>query len=359
MHRLTSKLFRVLANTKSFYDDTYIFTKSRNIGDHLEALRKTLDILRDNKLYVKLFQCVFCAEDIPCLGDFVGRDGVRMDPDKVQTIKDWPVPRSQEELQSFLGLTGYVQRFCREYASLTATMLALLKKKDKRNAKINFDDEQLKIFKELKRRLCNPPVLHLHNFSKPMHPRTDASKFAVCGVLFQVVNGVERPIAYTSRKMKSAELNYPTQQQELLKQGKPFAGGVLARDIDAFFNFIRAENVPLDYVELFKVYHDKSMLSEVLMEKAVWGLPPGYYIVHAAEDIIEHCFTLIIRDPSDPVMFYDGYHERDDPPVILEQLTILGWPTNMYALCRVVLPRPKRPRRPKKKSSKKTKLSRN
>ncbi|KAG2785407.1 hypothetical protein PC116_g21847 [Phytophthora cactorum] len=101
------------------------------------------------------------------------------------------------------------------------------------------------------------------------------------------------------------------------------------------------------------------MLSEVLMEKAVWGLPPGYYIVHAAEDIIEHCFTLIIRDPSDPVMFYDGYHERDDPPVILEQLTILGWPTNMYALCRVVLPRPKRPRRPKKKSSKKTKLSRN
>ncbi|KAG6943241.1 hypothetical protein JG688_00017703, partial [Phytophthora aleatoria] len=55
-----------------------------------------------------------------------------------------------------------------------------------------------------------------------------------------------------------------------LQQGKTFAGGVLARDIDAFFNFIRAENVPLDYVELFEVYQDKSMLSEVLMEKAVW-----------------------------------------------------------------------------------------
>ncbi|KAG3111861.1 hypothetical protein PI125_g8722 [Phytophthora idaei] len=62
---------------------------------------------------------------------------------------------------------------------------------------------------------------------------------------------------------------------------KTFADGVLAPDIDAFFNFIRAENVPLDYDELFKVYQDKSML---LMEKAVRGLPPGYYIVHAAED---------------------------------------------------------------------------
>ncbi|KAE9089081.1 hypothetical protein PF010_g19142 [Phytophthora fragariae] len=95
-------------------------------------------------------------------------------------------------------------------------MFALLKRKNKRNAKIHFSDEQLKKFKELKRRLCNPPVLHLPDFKQPMHLRTDASKFAVGGVLFQVVDGVERPIAYTSRKMKSAELNYPTQQQELL-----------------------------------------------------------------------------------------------------------------------------------------------
>ncbi|KAG2922036.1 hypothetical protein PC117_g16080 [Phytophthora cactorum] len=216
MNRLTSKLFRDLKHTKSFYDDIYIFTKSPKIEDHLEALRETLDILRDNKLYVKLSKCVFCADEIPCLGDFVGRKGVCMDPDKVQTIKDWPVPRNQEELHSFLGLTGYVQRFCPDYASLIATIFTLLKKKDKRNAKIHFNDEQLKNFKELKRRLCSPPVLHLPDFSQPMHLRTDASKFAVGGVLFQVVDGVERPIAYTSRKMKPAELNYPTQQQELL-----------------------------------------------------------------------------------------------------------------------------------------------
>jgi hypothetical protein len=143
MHRLTSKLFRGLKNTKSFYDDIYIFTKTHNIDEHLGALRKTLNVLRDNKLYVKLAKCVFCAEEIPCLGDFVGRDGVRMDPDKVQTIKDWPVPRTQEELYSFLGLTGYVQRFCPEYASLTATMFALLKNQNKRNAKIHFSEEQL------------------------------------------------------------------------------------------------------------------------------------------------------------------------------------------------------------------------
>ncbi|OWY92111.1 Retrovirus Polyprotein, partial [Phytophthora megakarya] len=95
-------------------------------------------------------------------------------------------------------------------------MFMLLKKQNKRNAKIHFNKEQLKNFKELKRRLCDPPELHLPDFNQPMHLRTDASKFAVGGVLFQVVDGVGRPIAYTNHKMKSAELKYPTQQQELL-----------------------------------------------------------------------------------------------------------------------------------------------
>ncbi|KAE9048255.1 hypothetical protein PR002_g564 [Phytophthora rubi] len=72
MHRLTSKLFRDLKSPKSFYDDIYIFTKSSKIEYHLEALRETLSILRDYKLCVKLSKCVFCADEISCLGDFVG-----------------------------------------------------------------------------------------------------------------------------------------------------------------------------------------------------------------------------------------------------------------------------------------------
>ncbi|OWZ09665.1 DNA/RNA polymerase [Phytophthora megakarya] len=59
-------------------------------------------------------------------------------------------------------------------------MFTLLKKQNKCNLKIHFDKEQLKNFKELKRRLCELP-----DFIQPMHLRTDASKFAVGGVLFQ------------------------------------------------------------------------------------------------------------------------------------------------------------------------------
>ncbi|GMF15818.1 unnamed protein product [Phytophthora lilii] len=218
MHRLTSSLFKNLTHTRSFYDDIYVFTKSKDIDEHLQALRDVLKILKKNKLYVKLSKCVFCAEEIPCLSDFIGRTGVRIDPDKVQTIRDWPVPRTQEQLHNFLGLTGYFQRFCEQYAELTAPLFTQLKKKNQRNSKITISAVQLKNFTELKRRLSETSVLHLPDFFQQMHLhlRTDASQFAVGGVRFQVVDGVERPIAFTSRKMKSAELKYPTQQQELL-----------------------------------------------------------------------------------------------------------------------------------------------
>ncbi|POM64835.1 Hypothetical protein PHPALM_19585 [Phytophthora palmivora] len=133
LHRLTSKTFRDLKNMRWFFDDIGIFTKSPSVDAHLDALHETLDILRENNLYVKLSKCGFCVEEIPCLGDFVGRNGVRMDPNKVQTIKDRPISRTYEGIHSFLGLTGYVQRFCPEYATVTASMFAL-RLKHKRNA---------------------------------------------------------------------------------------------------------------------------------------------------------------------------------------------------------------------------------
>lgn len=215
MHQLTSS-FRDLKNTRSLYDDIYIITKSTNVTEHLVELRKVLKVLEDNQLCIKLAKCAFCADEIPCLGDFVGRDGMRIDPDKVKTIREWPVPLTQDELHSFLGLAGFVQRFCEPYADLTASLFSLVKKKDKKNSKTTLDKQQVKNFQEPKQRLSKTPVLHLPEFSKLMYLRTDASQFAVGGVLFQVVDGIERPIAFKKWKMKPGELKYPTQQQELL-----------------------------------------------------------------------------------------------------------------------------------------------
>ncbi|GMF18457.1 unnamed protein product [Phytophthora fragariaefolia] len=220
MHRLTSSLFKGLTHTRSFYDDIYVFTKSKDIDEHLRALHDVLEIQKKHKLYVKLFKWVFCAEAIPCLGDFIGRNGVRIDPDKFQTIRDLPVPRTQEQLHSFHGLTGYVQRFCEQYAELTAPLFTLLKKKIRRNSKITLNTVQLKNFKELEQRLVDTPFQR-NELSAPCHGNqatSDLIKSIIAGyAMDEVIREIRRAIkkrSEPSRPRGASEKQYKPSFEE-------------------------------------------------------------------------------------------------------------------------------------------------
>ncbi|POM67146.1 Hypothetical protein PHPALM_16897 [Phytophthora palmivora] len=123
-------------------------------------------------------------------------------------------------------------------------------------------------------------------------------------------------------------------------QGNEIPKGVLAKDIDAFFNFVRSDGVRLDYVELFKKCLKVSVTSLQVLDRDDRHLPPGYY-VHAAEDLVEHCFALALHGPEDPVEVFDDYQEGKDPSCKPEPLRHLEWITKVYALYRVALPKPK------------------
>jgi hypothetical protein len=45
------------------------------------------------------------------MGQIVGKDGVRVDPKKIEAMEDWPRPKTLKSLRSFLGLTGYYHNF--------------------------------------------------------------------------------------------------------------------------------------------------------------------------------------------------------------------------------------------------------
>ncbi|GMF43949.1 unnamed protein product [Phytophthora fragariaefolia] len=92
---------------RAYFDDLFVFTKTTSLEDHLEALDKVLKRCEEQQLYIKLEKCTFCASEIPCLGDFFGRDGVQMDPDKCRVIREWPLPRTRRQLQSFIGTCVY------------------------------------------------------------------------------------------------------------------------------------------------------------------------------------------------------------------------------------------------------------
>ena len=117
-----------------FIDDILVYSKSHE--EHKEHLRVVLRILKEKKLYAKFKKCEFWLEQVTFLGHVVSKDGILVDPGKVEAVSNWPRPTTVSEVRSFLGLAGYYRRFVEGFSKI-ATPLTMLTRK---NAKFQWSD---------------------------------------------------------------------------------------------------------------------------------------------------------------------------------------------------------------------------
>ena len=155
----------------------------------------------------------FCFSNISFLGHIVGRSGIAVDPFKVEKIKNFPVPKDLKELRVAHELFSYYRKFIKDFSKIAKPMLKLLKK----NTPFEWKENQQRTFDYLKEKLMKAPILQYSNFDKPFLLHTDASGYELGAVLFQKdKEGNEKVIAYASRSMNKAELNYPITDKECL-----------------------------------------------------------------------------------------------------------------------------------------------
>ena len=99
-----------------YLDDIIVLGK--NFADHLHNVNLVLSRVRNAGLKLQPPKCSFFQEEVSYLGHIVSRDGVSVDPAKVQKVQAWPIPQSAKEVQQFLGLANYYRRFIYKLANL-------------------------------------------------------------------------------------------------------------------------------------------------------------------------------------------------------------------------------------------------
>src|SRR5262249_52882837 len=166
-----------------------------------------LQTLREHQLCAKYSKCEFWLQSIAFLGHVISRDGIQVDPRKIEAVISWQRPTTVTEIQRFLGLACYYRRFVQDFSRLAAPLTRLTWK----NVRFQWTEDCEQSFQRLKECLASAPVLALPSDTGGYIVYCDASRVGLGCVLMQ--HG--RVIAYGSRQLKNHEKNYPTHDLEL------------------------------------------------------------------------------------------------------------------------------------------------
>lgn len=161
---------------------------------------------------VNLKKCKFHTDRVEFLGYEVSPIGVNMLPDRIKVIDDWAIPKTVKEVQSFLGFCNFYRSFIALYSEFAAPLTDLTKK----DRIWSWTEREQFAFDYLKRQFVTADIVRHFDAKLPIVLETDASDFAISGVLSQVHPDGVHPVGYYSRKLQVAELNYDTHDKELL-----------------------------------------------------------------------------------------------------------------------------------------------
>ena len=194
-----------------YLDDILVFSRSRQA--HYAHLRQLFQRLHQHGLVVNVDKCQFGRSTIDFLGHRISPHGVIPLPDRVEAIRQFPMPPTDKGLQEFCGMVNFYHRFIPAAAKIMRPLYAALKDQTKT---LTWTEEMKSAFSKAKEALAAATMLTYPRSEAPIALTTDASATAVGAVLEQLVDGVWQPLAFFSRQLRPPELKYSAFDRELL-----------------------------------------------------------------------------------------------------------------------------------------------
>lgn len=208
--RRLEQLFADIPRVGVFLDD--IIITGKDTRQHLDNLHKVFERLKSSGLKVKKEKCSFFVESLEYLGYVISKEGVHTCKDKVEAIVKTPIPRNVSELRAFIGMVMYYGKFIKNVSSILTPLYNLLRA----GVKYEWSDGCEEAFARVKRALSTSEVLVHYSLELPLVLTADASATGIGAVISHITPDGERPIAYASRTLNSAERSYAQIDREAL-----------------------------------------------------------------------------------------------------------------------------------------------
>ncbi|XP_013408762.1 uncharacterized protein K02A2.6-like [Lingula anatina] len=206
MQKRNEEAFGDIPGVHVIADDMIIAGSSE--AEHDSIVHKVMQRAREQNVKFNKDKIQFKVKSVNYMGHIVSEEGLKPDPAKVDAIINMPQPTDRASMMRFLGMVKYLSPYIANESSLTAPLRLLLKE----DIEWHWGPEQDHAMQQVKEALSKQPVLQFYDVTQPVTIQTDASQGGLGSCLLQR----NKPVAYASRALTSAEQNYSQIEKELL-----------------------------------------------------------------------------------------------------------------------------------------------
>jgi len=242
-----------------YLDDILIFTKTKE--EHERAVRQVLQVLKENKLFLRPEKCEFCKQQIEYLGLVILENKVSMDPVKVAGVQEWPTPENKTDVQAFLGFVNFYRRFIWDFSAKARPLFDLTHSEQV----WTWSGKEQAAFEDLKTVVTTAPVLVSPQELDLFRIEADSSDFATGAVLSQksTMDGKWHPIVFYSKSLSSVERNYKIHDKEML---------AIIRALEEWRHFLEGATHPVEIWTDHKNLEYFMMAKKLNRRQARWSL---------------------------------------------------------------------------------------
>ena len=211
-----AKIYELLGDiegTKAYIDDILV-VKRGTYKEHLEQLDEIFRRCRKAGLQVNAEKCRFGLEEIDYLGYIITPEGIKPNPKKIKAIQALERPTTTTEVRRLIGMVQYYRDLWKRRSHILQPFTEL--SSGPKGKKITWTPKLEKAFNDIKKMVCKETLLTYPDWSKPFIIHTDASDYQLGAVISQKYGEDYKPLAFFSRKLNKAQMNYTTTEKELL-----------------------------------------------------------------------------------------------------------------------------------------------
>jgi len=199
---------------EAYIDDVCVYGSSED--EFLERLELVFARFEKHNITVKPSKCIFGTSEVEWLGRVINSNGISMSKEKRDSVFNFRKPTKLKELKSFIGLCEYFHGHVKNFSGIMRPIHDIMQgyTKATRTRSIKWTVQAEAAFVDIQRAIAECATLYFVHGDAPIFLQTDASDYGIGAYLFQIVDGIEKPVAFISKKLDKTQLKWSTIEKE-------------------------------------------------------------------------------------------------------------------------------------------------